>query len=283
MNIGIVGLGLIGGSLAKAYKRAGYRVLGTDTDKLIIDFARMAGAIDESLDTEKLKECDFIFLAINPDHAVKWMENNKNNLTKDNIVIDCCGTKRVVCEAGFRISKENGFKFAGGHPMAGYHKGGFKYSREDLFDNALFVLVPYDHNDLNMIKYITDVIMRAGFGKVICTSKEEHDEIIAFTSQMPHVVSNAFVKSETALNSGTRVSAGSYRDFTRVAYLDPDMWTDLFMENKDNLKKEIDILCSELLKYSKALENNDKESLRELLAEGRDRKTEVDNKWNWKI
>ena len=283
MNIGIVGLGLIGGSLAKAYKRAGFKVLGADKDKLVIDFAKMAGAIDEEITDKNLSECDFIFLAINPYYAVKWMDDNKEKLTEKNIVIDCCGTKRTVCEAGFKISKENGFKYAGGHPMAGYHKGGFKYSREDLFDNALFVLVPDDHNDLNMIKYITDIIMRAGFEKVTCTSKEEHDKIIAFTSQMPHVVSNAFVKSSTALNSGTRVSAGSYRDFTRVAYLDPDMWTDLFMENKDNLKKEIDILCSELLKYSKALEENNKEELRNLLAEGRDRKTEVDNKWNWKI
>lgn len=283
MNIGIIGLGLIGGSLAKAYKRAGFTVYGMDKDKLIIDFAKMAGAVDEEATEEKIKICDVIFLAIQPEQAVKWMNDNKNILTEKNIVIDCCGTKRVVCEAGFKISKENGFKYAGGHPMAGYHKGGFKYSREDLFDNALFVLVPYDHNDINMIKYITDIIMRAGFGKVTCTSKEEHDSIIAFTSQMPHIVSNAFVKSETALNSGTKVSAGSYRDFTRVAYLDPDMWAELFMENKDNLKKEIDILCGELLKYSKALEHNDKEELRNLLAEGRDRKTEVDEKWNWKI
>ena len=283
MNIGIVGLGLIGGSLAKAYKRAGCTVYGIDKDKSVMDFAKMAGAVDENLTSENLNKCKVIFLAVKPETAVKWMEENKNLLTEENLVIDCCGTKRVVCEAGFKISKENGFKYVGGHPMAGYHKGGFKYSREDLFDNALFVLVPYDHNDLNMIKYITDVITRAGFGKVTCATKEEHDKIIAFTSQMPHVVSNAFVKSETALNSGTRVSAGSYRDFTRVAYLDPDMWADLFMENKDNLKKEIDILCSELLKYSKALEENDKEELRNLLAEGRDRKTEVDNKWNWKI
>ena len=283
MNIGIVGLGLIGGSLAKAYKRAGCTVYGTDRDKLIIDFAKMAGAVDEEATKEKIKTCEIIFLAIQPEQAVKWMDDNKDILNESNLIIDCCGTKRVVCEAGFRISKENGFKYAGGHPMAGYHKGGFKYSREDLFDNALFVLVPDDRNDINMIKYITDVIMRAGFGKVTCTTAEEHDSIIAFTSQMPHVVSNAFVKSETALNSGTKVSAGSYKDFTRVAYLDPDMWAELFMENKDNLKKEIDILCSELLKYSKALKDNDKEELRNLLAEGRDRKTEVDDKWNWKI
>ena len=283
MTIGVVGLGLIGGSLAKAYKRAGETVYGTDTDKLVLDFAKMAGAVDRELTKENICECDVIFLAISPKSSVKWLEENKNNLSDNNLVIDCCGTKRYVCAEGFRISKENGFKYAGGHPMAGYHKGGFKYSREDLFDNALFVLVPDDHNDLHMVKYITEIIIRAGFRKVTCTSMEEHDSIIAFTSQMPHVVSNAFIKSETALNSGTKISAGSYRDFTRVAYLDPDMWTDLFMENKDNLKKEIDTLVKELSKYSKALEEENKEELRALLKDGRDRKTEVDSRWNWKI
>ena len=283
MNIGVVGLGLIGGSLAKAYKRAGNTVYGQEKSKSTLDFALMAEAVDKELKDENLKECEVIFLAISPKQAVKWLEDNKEKLNKNNIVIDCCGTKRLVCEAGFRISKEAGFKYAGGHPMAGYHKGGFKYSREDLFDNALFVLVPDDHNDIRMVKYITDIILRAGFKKVTCTSMEEHDKIISFTSQMPHIVSNAFIKSDTALNIGTKISAGSYRDFTRVAYLDPDMWTDLFMENKDNLKREIDTLVKELSKYSKALEDEDKEELRELLKEGRDRKTEVDSKWNFVI
>ena len=283
MNIGVVGLGLIGGSLAKAYKRAGAKVYGQEKNKITLDFAMMSDAVDEELTDHNLNKCEVIFLAISPKQAVNWLEDNKDKLNEDNLVIDCCGTKRYVCKEGFRISKENGFKYAGGHPMAGYHKGGFKYSREDLFDNALFVLVPDDHNDIRMVKYITDIILRAGFRKVACTTKEDHDKVIAFTSQMPHVVSNAFIKSDTALEEGTKISAGSYRDFTRVAYLDPDMWTELFIENRDNLKREIDILCNELMKYSKALENGDSNTLRELLKEGRDRKIEVDNKWNFRI
>ena len=283
MNIGVVGLGLIGGSLAKAYKRAGCTIFGQEKNKSTLNFAIMADAIDGELDDENINKCEVIFLAISPKQSILWLEENKDKLSENNLVIDCCGTKRLICEVGFKISKENGFKYAGGHPMAGYHKGGFKYSREDLFDNALFVLVPNDNNDIRMVKYISDIIIRAGFRKVTCTTKEDHDKVIAFTSQMPHIVSNAFIKSDTALSEGTKISAGSYRDFTRVAYLDPDMWTDLFMENKDNLKREIDTLVSELNKYSKALEDENKEKLKDLLKEGRDRKTEVDSKWNFLI
>ncbi len=280
MNIGIVGLGLIGGSLAKAYKRAGDTVFGEERDSLTLEFAKMAGAVDKELTKDKLKECDLILLAIPPKQAVKWMEENGPFLTEDALVIDCCGTKRVVCEAGFRLSEKYGFNYAGGHPMAGLQFGGFKYSRENLFDGALFALVPYDANNLKLMERIKSLILRAGFTSLAYTTAEEHDRIIAFTSQMAHVVSNAFVKSKTAKESGTAISAGSYRDFTRVAYLDADMWTELFLENRDNLKNEIDALCLELHKYSQALENESVEDLHLLLEEGKRSKMEVDKRWD---
>lgn len=278
MKIGIVGLGLIGGSLAKAYKRAGEIVYGQDINHLITEFAEMSGAIDRELNRENFSECDLILLAIPPKQAVGWMEKNGKNLTEKNLVIDCCGTKRVVCEAGFRLAKTYGFSYAGGHPMAGLQFGGFKHSKETLFDGALFALVPEDFNNLRLIEKIKKMILPAGFSKITCTTAEEHDRVIAFTSQMAHVVSNAFIKSETARACGTSISAGSYRDFTRVAYLDADMWTELFMENRDFLKTEIDVLCRELEKYSKALEEKDSSSLHKLLEEGRDRKMEIEKR-----
>lgn len=280
MNIGIVGLGLIGGSLAKAYKRAGDVVYGEERNPLTLEFAIMAGAVDQELKRDNLKECDLILLAIPPKEAVKWMEENGTYLTKNALVIDCCGTKRVVCEAGFRLSEKYGFNYAGGHPMAGLQFGGFKHSREDLFDEALFALVPHDSNNLELMKRIKELILRAGFTRLAYTTAEEHDKIIAFTSQMAHVVSNAFVKSETPKKSGTAISAGSYRDFTRVAYLDANMWTELFLENRDNLKKEIDTLCTELQRYSKALEKGSSEELYLLLEEGKKCKMEVDKRWD---
>lgn len=278
MNIGIVGLGLIGGSLAKAYKRAGKLVYGCDKDHLTTELALMAKAIDKELITGNIKECNVIFLAIPPKQAVKWMEENGSELTADNLVIDCCGTKRRVCEGGVKLSQKYGFQYAGGHPMAGLQFGGFKNSKEDLFDGALFAVVPSDPNNLRMLQKIKEVVLLAGFSKVSYTTAENHDKIIAFTSQMAHVVSNAFIKSETAREEGTKISAGSYRDFTRVAYLDANMWTELFMENKDYLKKEIDVLCEELKKYSKALEDNDADRLHQLLEEGKERKMEVDHR-----
>lgn len=278
MNIGIVGLGLIGGSMAKAYKKAGAAVLGCDRNRLITEFAEMAEAIDGELDEAHFSKCDLIMICIPPVGAKKWLEDNAPKLSPDTLVIDCCGTKRYVCEAGFRLARQYGFTYAGGHPMAGIQYGGFKHSDADLFKGAVFALVPEDRNDLFFIDRVKKLILPAGFSRLVMSTAEQHDRIIAFTSQMAHVVSNAFIKSETAQDTGTAISAGSYRDFTRVARLDAGMWTELFMENRDNLKHEIDILINELEKYGKALEDNDADEMCRLLTEGSERKQEVERR-----
>ena len=278
MKVGIVGLGLIGGSLAKAYKRAQAEVLGFDKDRLTTGFAKLAEAIDDELTEERLSECDLILLAIPPVPAAKWLSENGEKLSKETVVIDCCGTKRNICKAGFALAEKYGFTYAGGHPMAGIQFGGFKNSRADLFDGAVFALVPADYNDLRFMEKAKKLILPAGFPKLVISSAEEHDRVIAFTSQMAHVVSNAFIKSETARTMGTAISAGSYRDFTRVAYLDAEMWTELFMENRDNLKYELEVLIEALSGYAKALEENDSEEMLRLLKEGRERKIEVEQR-----
>ncbi len=280
MKVGIVGLGLIGGSLAKAYKRAGEVVFGFDKDRLITSFAKLAEAIDDELTEERFGECDLIMIAIPPVPAAAWLSEHAPKIPESVTVIDCCGTKRNICEAGFRLAEQYGFTYAGGHPMAGIQFGGFKNSRADLYDGAVFALVPKDHNDLWFLEKAKKLILPAGFSKLVISSAEEHDRMIAFTSQMAHVVSNAFIKSETALQIGTSISAGSYRDFTRVAYLDANMWTELFMENRDNLKHELDVLIAELEKYSKALEEEDTDEMLRLLKEGRERKIEVEKRCN---
>ena len=278
MKVGIVGLGLIGGSLAKAYKRAQAEVLGFDKDRLTTGFAKLAEAIDDELTEERLSECDLILLAIPPVPAAKWLSENGEKLSKETVVIDCCGTKRNICKAGFALAEKYGFTYAGGRPMAGIQFGGFKNSRADLFDGAVFALVPADYNDLRFMEKAKKLILPAGFSKLVISSAEEHDRVIAFTSQMAHVVSNAFIKSETARTMGTAISAGSYRDFTRVAYLDAEMWTELFMENRDNLKYELEVLIEALSGYAKALEENDSEEMLRLLKEGRERKIEVEQR-----
>jgi len=276
-TIGIVGLGLIGGSLAKAYKAANIMVLGTDADLSTQEFARISGAIDGFLTPETMNICDGILIAISPESAANWLRENAMHIPKTALVIDCCGTKRNICAAGFELAKQYGFEYAGGHPMAGTHQWGFKSSRADLFKNACFVVVPRVFDDINLLERIKQLILPAGFGSVSVITAEKHDRIIAFTSQLAHVVSNAYIKSPTALEH-RGFSAGSYQDLTRVAWLNPDMWAELFLENGDNLVHELDTIIASLTEYRNAITANDKAALRKLLDDGRKRKEEVDGK-----
>lgn len=276
MKIGIVGLGLIGGSLAKAYKKnSDHIILGYDKDPSVIEFARIYGAVDVAMDESNIGECDVILIAINPKDTVEFLNKHASLISRDALVIDCCGTKRIVCEEGFRLAKEYGFTFIGGHPMAGTHKSGFSNSSEDLFTGAPMVLVPHVFDDIQLLDRIKKVLEPIGLGSLHVTTAEKHDNTISFTSQLAHVVSNAYIKSPTA-REHKGVSAGSYKDLTRVAWLDPDMWADLFINNKDNLLRELNFLISSLSKYKDALDAEDFSALRDLLREGKKAKEEVD-------
>lgn len=275
MKVGIVGLGLIGGSLAKAYKDVGATVYGYDIDIITLDYAKIAGAIDEVLDDDNVKFCDLILVAITLQKAIEWFKEKSSIISKHTVVIDCCGTKKLVCGECFPVARKYGITFIGGHPMAGKERGGFKNSSKDLFRNAPFILVPETASDMELLMRVKAMLMLAGFGRVGITTSENHDKVIAFTSQMPHIVSNAFIKSDTALVDSQMISAGSYQDFTRVAYLDEQMWSELFLENKENLLCEIKGLIDELCKYEKAIEMDDKVLLESLLYQGKNAKLKV--------
>lgn len=274
MTVGIVGLGLIGGSLAKAYHEAGHCVLAYDIDSSVTAFAQMANAVDEALSEENIAQCDLLLLAVYPQAAIDYLAQYAALLRKDAVVVDCCGTKRIVCAACFKIAKEHGFLFVGGHPMAGTHFSGFKYSRATLFKGAPMVLVPPVLDDMQMIERVCKLLDAPCFGHFSVTTAEKHDEMIAFTSQLAHVVSNAYVKSPTA-RSHKGFSAGSYKDLTRVAWLNPQMWTELFLDNRDHLITELDGICAELQKYRDALSEGNSETLCALLEEGKRCKEEV--------
>ena len=277
MTIGIVGLGLIGASLAEALKNSGHTVLGMDSKKSIQDFAKMAKDIDDMLTEDRLWECDVIFIAVPPSGAEKWLKENGSLINSNTIVMDCCGTKRKICKEGFSVAKEYGFTFVGAHPMAGKQVGGLKNSSPELFKNAIIALVPEDKNNIRLMSKIKNLLSEIGFGDFAIMTPEEHDEIIAFTSQMAHLISNAYIKSPMAeVGIGAGLSGGAFRDMTRVAYLDQDMWTELFLENRDNLVNELNGFISELEKYKQALETEDAEELTRLLAEGKKRKIEID-------
>ena len=276
MTVGIVGLGLIGGSLAKAFAAGGRdQVLAFDRDASVLDFAQVSGAVSGVLDESSVARCGLLLLAVPPEGAVAYLTGMAPHIPAETLVMDCCGTKRRVCAAGFALARQYGFPFVGGHPMAGTHNSGFKYARENLFRGAPMVLVPPTFGDIELLSRAKDALAPLGLGKFSVTTAEEHDKMIAFTSQLAHVVSNAYIKSPTAL-AHRGFSAGSYKDMTRVAWLNPAMWTELFLENRDNLLRELDGLTAALDEYRTALREDDAPRLERLLDEGRRRKEEVD-------
>ena len=277
-TVGIVGLGLIGGSLAKAYSESGAaKVLASESDRSVLGFAELSGVISGELTAENIASCDLLLVAVYPHAAIDYIRTMAPRIRKDAIVIDCCGTKREICEACFPIAKAHGFTYLGGHPMAGTQYSGYKYARANLFHNAPMVIVPPSFDDIALLSRVKDLLAPVGFGKISVTTAEKHDEMIAFTSQLAHVVSNAYIKSPTAANH-KGFSAGSYKDMTRVAWLNPAMWAELCMDNRDNLIREIDQLMHSLDTYRRALEKEDLAALEELLLEGKVRKEEVDGR-----
>ncbi len=276
MKIAIIGLGLIGGSLAKAFKTyTDNPVYGYDADAATLAYAKLSETIDDTCADDTLSECDLVILALYPDTTIRVLTEKAPLIKKNALVIDTCGTKRKVCKACFALAEQYGFTFVGGHPMAGVQFSGIKYSRADLFKGASMILVPPHLDDMAFLTGMKALFLPLGFATVTVTTPEKHDKIIAFTSQLAHIVSNAFIKSDTAkLHHG--FSAGSYRDMTRVATLNDTMWTELFLENRDNLLHEIDNIVSALTDFREALAADDGEKLSFLLREGTADKSRID-------
>lgn len=275
MTVGIVGLGLIGGSMARAYAKAGHRVLAYNRSRSMLDFAMLSGVVSGELNAETLPQCDLILLSLYPKACVEYLKKAAPHISKSCLVLDCGGVKQEVCNGCFPIAEEYGFTFVGGHPMAGTHHSGFKYSRSNMFQGAPMVIVPPVFDDMELLERVKEAMAPCGFGSFSVTTAEEHDRMIAFTSQMPHIISNAFIKSPTA-GSHKGFSAGSYKDLTRVAWLNADMWAELFLENRENILFELDDLIGNLQKYRDAVSENDRETLTALLEEGKRKKEEVD-------
>ena len=277
MIIGIQGLGLIGGSLAKAFIRARHTVYASDINLAVEDAAIMNGASHGKLN-EHIGECDFVFVALYPEAAVEYIEENARYFKKGCIVTDCCGVKEAVCDRCFEAAEKSGFHFIGGHPMAGKQFSGFKYSDADLFCGATMIIVPKHYEDMDIIGRLNTLLKEIGFKSVTTTNAKEHDRMIAFTSQLAHIVSNAYVKSPTA-QKHHNFSAGSYRDLTRVAKLNEQMWSELFDLNREAVIFELDSIINSLTQYKSALEKGDRQELCELLRDGRLKKEEIDTEW----
>ncbi len=269
MIFGIVGLGLIGGSLARSIKfHSSNTVLGADRNETVLLQARMFSAIDGELTPDRIPECDVILVALYPQDAVDYILKHIDSFKSGALVIDCCGVKRFVCERLFPAFKGKSSTFIGGHPMAGREYSGFSYAQDDLFENASMILAPAPGTEIETIRTAKEIFLSIGFGRVRFTTPEEHDEMIAFTSQLAHIVSCAYVNSPLS-GKHKGFSAGSFKDMTRVARLNETMWTELFLENGDHLVEETDHLIKNLTALRDAIEGKDAEGLKAILAESR--------------
>ena len=275
MKVGVVGLGLIGGSAAKAYKAAGHTVYGYDVNATVLGYAKLDGTIDDELSPATMKRCDLIVLAATPGAVISYLAENAKRIAASTLVIDFCGTKRAVCAEGFNLAAQHGFTFVGGHPMAGLQYSGYKHSRATLFSGASFIMVPAVHDNIVLLDRVKQALAPLGFKKFVITTADFHDRMIAYTSQMCHVVSNAFVKSPSAqYHKG--YSAGSFRDLTRVSRLNEDMWAELFIENRENLLTELDSFINSLSQYREAIASGSADALRALLHEGCEAKKNIE-------
>lgn len=281
MKIGIVGLGLIGGSMAKAIKKnTDYPLYGYDIDSSAVSSALQQEAIDGSFKLSELNTFDFVILGLYPDVTISFVNEHANDFKDGAVVIDTCGVKQTVVSACEKAFSGTRVQYLGCHPMAGREYSGFEYSLDNLFEKANFIYTPTENTPESVITFVTDFAKEIGFLRCTRATPKEHDEVIAFTSQLAHVVSSAYVKSPS-LEKQFGFSAGSFKDLTRVAKLNEGMWTTLFLMNKQPLVDEIDHIIYHLTEYKQAIENDDADALRELLKRGRELK-ELSNDQNSK-
>ncbi len=277
LKIALFGLGLIGGSLGRAViKNTDYSVYGKDVDSEAVLKARMLNAITDELTDELLGKCDLIVLSVNPRIAIKLLEEICPKLKKGATVTDCCGNKRGIVNKMEELhEKYPDIGFIGAHPMAGREFSGIQHSTAKLFEHSYVILTPV-HSGIKDFEKVKGFFVAAGCEGTVLASAEEHDEMISYTSQLAHVVSSAYVKNPLSVKHAG-YSAGSFRDLTRVAKLNPDMWTELFIDNSDELAPRIGEIIENLKEYKTAIENKDAVTLRKLLESGVEAKAAAEN------
>ena len=271
----IVGLGLMGGSMAKAiHARTDCKVYGWNRTRSVAEKAVAEGTLDGVADDAALAAADLVIVGLYPQSTIDWMTEYLPRLHPGCLVVDMVGVKRAVVEQATPLALANGVHFIGGHPMAGREFSGYAYATADLFENASMILVQTESSPLWAVDEVDGFFSQLGFGRVVRCSAEQHDNMIAYTSQLCHVVSSAFIKSPEALKHNG-YSAGSYKDLTRVAKLNEHMWTELFLLNREPLVREIDEIIGHLQDYRDAIAENDADRLRTLLREGRELKESI--------
>lgn len=273
MNIGIVGMGLIGGSLCRALKQyTSHTILGSTRNPATVEFAVSVGAIDGPL--TDFSQLDLCIPALPPEATAEFLRDHVGDFSPGCIVLDICGVKQMIVDCADRLYRDAGLRFVGGHPMAGKETAGFANSDADLYKGASFILTPTDLTDAAALRTVRELLYQIGFGRVIEATAQAHDRNIAYTSQLAHVVSSAYVKSPT-IEQVLGFSAGSFQDMTRVAKLDPQMWATLFLCNQEPLLAEIDTLVENLNQFRASLCAKDREAMVAQLDRGRQLREQV--------
>ena len=275
-TVGIAGLGLIGGSMAKAiHQYTNCTLLGYDTDGAVLSRALDEGIISAALTADRLADCQLVIVALYPEAAVDYVIRHRDQFRRGGTVMDCGGVKGVVCGPLESVVRDAGFHFVGGHPMAGIERSGYGHAFPELFQGASLILTPYPGTPQSCLDEIWELARKLGFRHLQLSTPQEHDHIIAYTSQLAHVVSCAYVGSPSAPNF-EGFSAGSFKDMTRVAKLNEEMWTELFLENQDALVREIDILVEELAAFAYVIRRGDRDNLKNMLRRAREIKEAID-------
>ena len=251
MTIGIRGLGLIGGSFEKAFLRTGHKVLNL-----------------KDASSEEIRSCGLVIVCLPPLMVAPWIMEHADDFADGALVTDAAGVKGVVCDALRMIAQKAAWSYVGGHPMAGKERSGYENATADLFKGASMIFTPYEFTSADKVERLKAIFAEIGFARFVVTDPARHDEMIAYTSQLAHVVSSAYVR-DTLSQSHLGFSAGSYQDMTRVATVDPDIWTDLFLSNSSALDAVLTRLIDRLAGYRDVIRSGDAATLRALLAEGR--------------
>lgn len=272
MNIAVIGLGIIGGSYCKAIKaHTDHYVIGINRSRETAQTALEEGAIDEIGSADSLGIADIVFLCMYPQACADYIRSNGDKIKKGAIVTDAAGIKRALCPQLTELSKKFGFTFVGSHPMAGKETNGFSSSEAELFQGASFIITPCGAPK-EAVDTLTQLALSIGFGRITLSTPEEHDRMIAFTSQLPHVLACAYVMSPCCPKH-KGFSAGSYRDVSRVANINSQLWSELFLENREPLIEELYVLSDNIRKIFDAVKKGDRDELAKLLEQGHQVKT----------
>lgn len=256
MKVGIRGMGLIGGSFEKAFAAAGHAV------------ANLKGA-----SAETVGGCDLVLVCLPPRMVAPWIIRHAGDFSPGTVVVDAAGVKEGICRELEPVARAASWTFVGGHPMAGKERNGYANSDGKLFRGASMIFTPYPWTDAQTVERLKRDFSELGFSRFVVADPARHDRMIAYTSQLAHVVSSAYVRDELSRDHAG-FSAGSYQDMTRVATVDPETWTDLFLANREALSATLARLKARLDEYCEALDNCDSARLERLLAEGREAKEE---------